>query len=118
MSRSQRDKGARGEREAAELLRAIFPKCRRRCSGDESCERQGVDLLHTPGFAVQVKYGGCPNPLQALREATSAAGPHETPLALVKLCRRGASEEWVACLPAAKLLELLAAAPQCANGAK
>lgn len=83
MSRSQRDKGARGEREAADLLRPAFPAVRRRCSGEESQSERGRDLAGTPGWCVQVAVGSRPPIERKFLEAEAAiASGMELPLAL------------------------------------
>lgn len=85
MGRSQRAKGARGEREAAAFWKPVWPDCARRTCGEESQEDRGRDLKNTPGWCVQCKTTARPNPLAALAEAISAAHDGEIPLAH---CRR------------------------------
>jgi len=87
--RRSRSKGARGEREAADFYRPIWPECSRRPCGGESQRDQGRDLDATPGFSVQVKTMARPNPLAALAEAIAAAREGEIPLAHCRRVRSG-----------------------------
>jgi len=54
VSRSQRQKGQRGELKVAEALRDLFPNARRNLN--DFNEAQGVDLTDTGNLAVQVKH--------------------------------------------------------------
>jgi hypothetical protein len=54
MSKLQRDKGARGEREAVHKLRRIFPRAGRKIANQAGVEN-GVDLVNTGRLRVQVK---------------------------------------------------------------
>jgi len=85
MGRMSREKGARGEREAAHFWQPVFPECRRRCCGEESQGSQGRDLAETPGYCVQVKHMARPDEFRALHEAIAASRDGEIPLAH---CRR------------------------------
>lgn len=73
MGKRSRDKGGRGEREVAELLRGIFPEARRRFSSEES---QGVvlgrDLNGVEPFVVQCELAARPRIEKKLREAVGA----------------------------------------------
>jgi len=102
MGRSQRRKGAVGERAAAEFYRPIWPDCSRRPCGGESQRDQGRDLDATPGFCVQCKTAARPNPLAALAEAISAAHDGEIPIAHLRRVQRGhpAGEPPVVCMRA------------------
>lgn len=89
MSRAQREKGKRGEREAAALLSDLYPAAARTISqarGAEDCDVSG-----TP-WAVEVKCGRAPAPLAALRQCEADAeerGDTRPPLVLVREDRRG-----------------------------
>jgi hypothetical protein len=85
MGRMSREKGARGEREAAHFWSRVFPECRRRSCGEESQTAQGRDLAETPGYCIQVKHMARPDEHAALHEAIMAARDGEIPLAH---CRR------------------------------
>lgn len=87
MSKMQRDKGARAEREAAEMFRdsGLFPHAARRASGEESQSDQGVDLKHTGIFQVQVKHSQRETAWTALNEATNACHhPKSIPVAMIR----------------------------------
>jgi hypothetical protein len=109
MGKMSRQKGATGERDFAAALRAVFPDCSRRASGEEAQGRQGVDLKGTPGFVFQCQCAGTLTPLAKLREAEKAAEPHEIPVALLRLSSRSRSSEPFAAIYLRDLLLLLAA---------
>jgi hypothetical protein len=89
MSRAQRTKGKVGEREAATLLRELYPSASRTISqarGAEDCDVGG-----TP-WHVEVKVGSKPAPLRALRQALRDAEEHgddRPPLVMCREDRRG-----------------------------
>jgi hypothetical protein len=89
MSRSQRDKGKRGELEAAHFYLPVFPDCARRSCGEESQSAQGRDLKGTPGWCIQVKHMARPDEHKALYEAVAAARDGEIPLAHCRRVLRG-----------------------------
>lgn len=99
MTRMQRDKGKRGELEAAKLLTAVFPSARRRVVNHAGVEN-GADLENTGAFAVQVKRHIKPAPVSALYEVTAPGIP--------LLLTRGDNGEWLAVLKAADLVAILA----------
>lgn len=107
MGKKSREKGAAGERAAAQLLRVVFPRAARRAAGEESQERQGVDLKNTPGWAVQVNVASAPAPLKKFREASGALLDGEKALVLFRQSSRTASTGWLACLRGEDLVELL-----------
>jgi hypothetical protein len=85
MSGSQRNKGARGEREvAAAFVVHGWQDANRRASGEESQESQGRDLKGTEPWCVQCHFGDHPNPLKKLAEARAAAREGELPVAFSK----------------------------------
>lgn len=99
MSKTQREKGKRGEREAAELLRPVFPDARRRVVNHAGAE-DGRDLENTGAFAVQVKRHVRPAPVSALYEIKAPGIP--------LLLTRGDGGEWLAVLRADDLVRILA----------
>jgi len=98
MSKHQRDKGKRGELEAAALLRPVFPEARRRVVNHAGVE-DGRDLENTGAFAVQVKRHARPAPVSALYEVQAAGMP--------LLLTRGDGGEWLAVLRAEDLVKIL-----------
>lgn len=103
---NSRNKGAAGEREFAELLRAKgWPNARR------GQQRSGVDQADVidgpPGVHWEVKRVQALNVWRALEQAASDAAPGETPV--VAFRRNGG--EWFAALPMDTLLALLQARP-------
>lgn len=100
MSRSQREKGKRGERMAVEELRRVFPDAKRKVVNHAGTEN-GVDLESTGEFRVQVKNRKTYAPVTALFEVQDKTG---IPLLLTKAERR----EWLAVMRLDDLLNLLA----------
>ncbi|MCO5189385.1 MAG: hypothetical protein M9928_21785 [Anaerolineae bacterium] len=98
MSKSQRDKGQRGEREAAALLQRVYPDACRKVANDANHEN-GVDLDNTGALRVQVKRHKRPAPVTALYEIRSD-GIHV-------LLTRGDGGEWLAVLRAADLVDII-----------
>lgn len=68
MGAHQRAKGARGEREAAALLRRLYPLADRRPMQARGAARDGCDVEGTP-WHVEVKRGARPALLAALAQA-------------------------------------------------
>jgi len=93
-----RNKGKRGELEAAELLRQIFPHCRRRVVNHKGVE-DGRDLENTGAFAVQVKRHANPASLAHLGKITAAGIP--------LLVTRGDGGKWIAALPLEDFIRIL-----------
>lgn len=98
MSKTERNKGKRGELEAAHLLKPVFPNARRRVVNHAGVE-DGRDLENTGAFAVQVKRHKRPAPVSALYEVTAPGMP--------LLLTRGDGGEWLAVLKAADLVQIL-----------
>jgi hypothetical protein len=69
VSASQRRKGAVGEREAASLMRQVYPGAMR--SASQAGRTDEADVEGTPWW-VEVKVGARPMPLAALRQAEDA----------------------------------------------
>lgn len=103
MGRASRDKGKRGEREAAALLRAHGFEARRgvqHAGGPDS-----PDVVHSiPGVHLEVKRTERLSLYAALDQAATDAPDGAVPVVLHRKSRR----EWVAILPAAEFLGLLA----------
>jgi hypothetical protein len=93
-----RNKGKRGELEAAELLRQVFPDCRRRVVNHKGVE-DGRDLENTGAFAVQVKRHARPASLSHLDKITAAGIP--------LLVTRGDGGKWIAALPLDDFIRIL-----------
>ena len=88
-------RGMQTQRIAAERLRPWFPYATPRGAGEA-----GTDLLHTPGFAIEIK-ATSRDPLQAaLRQAAANAAPGELPVVLWRPNGLGPERagEWVAAL--------------------
>jgi hypothetical protein len=99
MSQSQRTKGAGGEREAAIALRPVFPHARRKVVNHAAAE-DGVDLVETGAFRVQVKRHKKLSPITAINEIQDTTG---IPLLLT----RADGGEWFAAMRLADLLKIL-----------
>lgn len=85
MGRKSRNKGQRGELQAAKCFQRVFPDARRRHSSEESGGLNlGRDLTGIDGFCVQVQLRARPNIEKKLEEAVSAAHCDETPLAVTR----------------------------------
>lgn len=100
--RYSRNKGARGEREVAKLLRSIVPTARRRSSGEESQVDQGRDLDGLPGLCAQVCLSARPPIERKLNEALAAAKQGEKAVAFTRSDRG----RWLATMPMSQWLVL------------
>jgi len=90
MSKYQRQKGARGEREVASLWKEIgFPFARRKLSQYQ--EKSGVDLENTEPFIVQCKVGKSIHLWKALKEIEENRKKSELPIVMFKRDR----DEWI-----------------------
>lgn len=111
MGKASRDKGARGEREVAELLRAVYPNARRRACGEEAQQDQGRDLKRTGRLVVQCQLAKRPTPERKFNEACDACvdGSDQVPVAFTRRCVPGqpSAGEWLVTLHASHFLELL-----------
>jgi len=103
MSARARRKGARGELEVLELLRAHGWTHAHRNFGSGSAG--GGDVTDGPaGVVLEVKrHAGRLDLPAAIRQAEAACGPHDLPV----VCRRRDGEPWRATLPLEALLDLL-----------
>lgn len=104
MSRAQRDKGARGEREVIQLLKDHgWPNARRTSDGRAQSSRG--DITAGPSCAhIEVKYVERLSVPQAVRQAQADAHPHDIPI----VAHRSSRQQWLATLPLEDLLPLLA----------
>jgi hypothetical protein len=99
MSKAQRDKGKRGELEAAKLLQRVYPDACRKVANDINHEN-GVDLDNTGALRVQVKRHKRPASVSALFEIRDPEGIHV-------LLTRGDNGEWLAVMKARDLLDII-----------
>ncbi len=100
--RKSRNKGARGEREAAKLLESHGFEAHR--GRQYSGGADSPDVVHTiPGIHIEVKRVESLRLWGAMDQATSDAG-ERVPVVL----HRRNNRPWIAILPADDLLELLA----------
>jgi Holliday junction resolvase len=104
MSASQRNKGARGELEVVELLKAAgWPQAHRQFGSGSA---GGADVANGPeGVVLEVKrHRGRLDLPKAIRQVEAAAGDQALPV----VAHRRDGEPWRATLPLEDLLELLA----------
>ena len=95
MGKLSRTKGASLEREFVRLMRSIWPDATR--NYEQAAKSDGRDVLHTPGFCVQLKGGKAPPWKAGLREAEGSADTNE-----VAFCAtRKDHEGWVVHIPLA-----------------
>ena len=100
MGRSQRDKGKRGERELAALLREYGYDCRR---GQQYCGVNGdADVVGLPGIHIEVKRAEKLSLYDALGQAARDAGPGKIPVVFHRRNNCG----WVCILPIDDFMEL------------
>lgn len=115
MGAMQRRKGARGELEACEMLRRIFPEVRRRAMQSRG-GHEGADLDNTPGLHIEVGIGGV-NPRAKWEQAWADSGGDDTwpgaPMA-VALTRRDHGQ-WLITIAAEDFMTIVELAR---NGAK
>lgn len=103
MSRRERDKGVRGEREVCSIFReAGWPNAERTSNGREQSRRG--DIAHGPGGChFETKFVERLNVPAALAQVRADADPLDIPV----LVHRPSRSDWCATLPLADLLELL-----------
>jgi hypothetical protein len=86
MGRASREKGKRGERQLATLLRTALPELaegiRRGWQSRVGCD--DPDVCGLPGFWVESKCGKLPNPRAAYAQATRDAAGRFIPLAVIQ----------------------------------
>ena len=117
MAKKSRQKGVRGELEAAKLLKPVFPGVRRR-GFQARGGHEGADLDGTPGWHVEVGVGAvnpatkweqaCSDQQQACVDSivkTGEACADDTPIALT----RRDHGEWLVTISAAAWMALLRA---------
>ncbi len=82
MGLKSRNKGKRGELEACNVLRALFPDVRRKAMQSRGGS-EGADLENTDHYHVEVGIGGV-NPRRKFEQACADAELTATPLALTR----------------------------------
>jgi hypothetical protein len=88
MGASQRRKGKAGELEVVAAVRPVFPKARRRVSGEEAqLVDQGRDLDGTAPFVIQANWSHAPPIYRKLAEAEGACAAGQIPVAVTKRTR-------------------------------
>ena len=123
MGKASRDKGKRGEREACEVLRSLFPNVRRRAMQSRGGS-EGADLENTPGWHVEVGVGRV-NPREKWEQAERDAcwevadgyacpspSAHDRPIALTRKDRG----EWLVTMSVEDWCELVRDAKQGREG--
>jgi hypothetical protein len=103
MGKASRDKGKRGEREFASLVRDRLGLPARRGIQSRGGGAEAADVV-TPLFHVECKLGARPNPLAALAQAEADARPGVFPIAA---CRRD-RDRWTVTMRGDDWLELVA----------
>lgn len=104
MGKASRDKGKRGERECAALLKAHGFEARR---GQQFNGSDGsADVVGLPGFHIEVKRTEALRIYEAMGQAEADARDGETPLVLHRRNRK----EWLAILKADDFLEMIGGA--------
>jgi len=106
MGKRSRSKGGRGEREAAEALRPVFPEAFRRI-GQTRAKKRGADVEGCGPYFVEVEMSARPSPHRKMRQALREV-PHgfrgagmaglqvrQQPIAvLTRECSRARSGPW------------------------
>lgn len=94
MSKAQRDKGKRWEREVAAAFRNIFGDQVHRGwqarSGSDACDVEGI-----PGYWIECKVGARPNPLAALDQAEEAQAEANDFRVALAVCKKDRSRPTV-----------------------
>lgn len=104
MSRFERDKGARGEREVADMLRSFGLACDR--TPNSGGLHVAGDVTGVEGYHVEVKRQETLRLPQWLRQAESEAPEGAVPVVVHRRSREG----WYATLPLRDLARLLSEA--------
>jgi hypothetical protein len=104
MSRTERQKGAVGEREVVAIFRAAdWPHAERSSNGRVQIGRG--DMIGGPeGCHIEIKRQERLNVPKAMRQTIADAHEHDIPI----LVHRPSRHEWMATLPLDDLLDLLA----------
>jgi hypothetical protein len=110
VSRMQRDKGARGEREVVDVFRSYFPDAAvQRAAG--GTEQQTGDLVRVPGAFVSVKRQELLRLPLWIREAEAEVdGLGLVPVIAYRTNQGGPCPEWRGDLPLCDLARLMAEA--------
>jgi hypothetical protein len=105
-SAARKHRGYATQRIAADHLRRLFPYATARGAGE-----QGSDLMHTPGWAFEVKATSRGDLLAAIRQARANARPGEVPAVIHRPNGYGPARvgEWVVAMSFDDLLNLIAA---------
>lgn len=99
---NSRDKGARGEREFAALLREHGHDARRGCQFQGGPGSPDVVCDSLPGYHFEVKRVQAGNLYTWMAQATEDAGDKRVPV----VAHRRNNQEWVAILPMTDFLKL------------
>lgn len=100
MSKSQRDKGKRGERELAGKLSELGYDCRR---GQQYCGKNGdADVIGLPGIHIECKRVERLNLYDAMAQAIADKRPGEFPAVMHRRNRC----EWLVTMPLTQWMEL------------
>lgn len=102
MSRLSRTKGHSFEREIAKALRGIFPEARRHLE-NHSADANGVDLMHTGHYRMQLKRLRKFASLSAIKQVTADELMGEVPVLITK----GDNERILVALPFEEFVRLI-----------
>lgn len=103
--RTAQRKGARGERELAAVLSAMFATPCRKGSSPYLPGIVAPDILGLPGVHIEVKRRGLFSLPSAVRQSQQDAAPDETPV----VCHRANGERWLVTCELADLPRLVKA---------
>lgn len=103
-TQSRKHRGYATQRLVADRLRHLFPHATARGAGEP-----GTDLLHTPGYAIEVKATSRGDLLAALRQAANNARDGELPVVVWRPNGYGPARvgDWVAVLTLDDLADLI-----------
>ena len=101
----RKHRGYATQRIAADALRELFPYATARGAGES-----GSDLMHTPGFAFEVKATARGDLLAALRQAQANAQPGESPVVIHRPNGYGPARvhDWVVAMSLGDFIDLIA----------
>ena len=103
-SQSRKHRGYRSQKVFADYVRPVFPHAEPTGAG-----RQGRDILSTPGVYFELKARAGFNPLEALKLMEKENKGDDLNVAVLRMNGQGEKSvgEWVVCLRADTLIELL-----------
>lgn len=113
MTAKSRRKGKVGEREAAEILSAVYPDARRGYHQSRKGS-DAPDVIGTPWW-VEVEMSAAPSPHRKMRQAIEASGvdgpdatipPTTPPLVMTRQCSRSRSGPWLVTMRAEDFIAL------------